>query len=155
MKTYFLHKEQRINRPLKEVFPFFERPENLAKITPPSLGFVVLTPSPIEMKAGAVIDYRISVNGIPMKWRSLISAYEPPAMFVDEQVKGPYALWHHTHTFREADGGTVIEDAVRYALPFGPLGRIAHALFVRRRLEAIFAYRTKVIEAAFGGSPGF
>jgi ligand-binding SRPBCC domain-containing protein len=150
MKTYELRKEKCINRPLREVFPFFERPENLAKITPPSLGFSVQTPSPIEMKAGAVIDYGIRVIGIPMRWRSLISAYEPPVMFVDEQVIGPYALWHHTHTFREENGATVIEDVVRYALPFGPLGWLAHRLFVRRRLEAIFAYRTNVIEAVFG-----
>ncbi len=149
MKTYTLTAEQFVPRPLPEVFAFFERPENLAKITPPSLGFVIVTPTPIAMKAGALIDYTIKVMGMRLRWRTLISQYDPPHMFVDEQLQGPYRQWHHTHTFREVEGGTVISDEVKYSLPLGILGRIAHVLFVRRQLQGIFAYRAEVIGEKF------
>ncbi len=150
MKVYTLKAEQLVTRPLEEVFAFFERPENLTKITPPSLGFVILTPLPIEMKAGALIDYTIKVTGYRLRWWTLISTYDPPHSFVDEQIKGPYKLWHHTHRFRAVEGGTMISDEVKYALPLGLLGRTAHALFVRRQLKGIFAYREKVIGERFG-----
>ena len=149
VKVYHLHTEQIVSKPLAEVFAFFERPENLARITPESLGFVIVTPTPIEMKVGALIDYTIKVMGMRIRWKTLISAYDPPNRFVDEQLKGPYKLWHHTHTFESADGGTKIIDDVRYALPFGVYGSIAHALFVRRDLEKIFKHRENIITELF------
>ena len=149
MKTNILVAEQFVARPLFEVFEFFSRPENLARITPPSLGFVILTPSPIEMKAGTLIDYTIRLAGIPLRWRTLISVYDPPNRFVDEQLKGPYAYWHHTHRFSSVEGGTIIHDKIRYALPFGPFGMLVHRLFVRRNLERIFSYRKTIVEKIF------
>ncbi len=153
MKVYTLKAEQFVPRPLDEVFAFFERPENLAKITPETLGFVILTPLPIEMKAGARIEYTIKVAGFRMRWQTLISSYDPPRSFVDEQLKGPYKLWHHTHRFHTVEGGTMILDEVKYALPLGLLGRMAHALFVRRQLKGIFEYRERVIAERFGQAP--
>ena len=121
-RTFHLHREQVIARPLERVFPFFERPENLALITPPSLGFRVLTPSPVPMAEGAVIDYRIRLGGLPVRWRSLISAYRPPHFFVDEQVMGPYRQWRHEHRFEPVEGGTRCVDDVYYRLPAPPPG---------------------------------
>ncbi len=146
MTVHRLHREQVVDRSLDDVFEFFARPENLARITPPSMGFVILTPSPIEMKPGALIDYTVRTFGLPIRWTTLITAYEPPHRFIDVQLRGPYSFWHHTHTF-EADGDrTRIIDEVRYALPFGPLGDLIHALVVRRQLARIFDYRAGVIE---------
>ena len=149
MKTQRLHREQYVGHPLPEVFQFFERPENLALLTPPSLGFRLLTPSPVLMMKGAVIDYSIRVMGVRMKWRSLISGYAPLSAFSDDQVRGPYAFWHHTHTFAESDGGTLLTDEVQYALPLGFLGRIGQRLIVQRQLEQIFSYRAEAIERIF------
>lgn len=143
-----------VPRRREEVFPFFADPANLERLTPPFLGFTILTPLPIEMRAGASIEYRIRLNGIPMRWRTAIESFDPPNSFVDTQAKGPYAHWHHTHTFREVPGGTEIGDRVRYALPFGPLGRIAHVL-VKRQLKTIFDYRTKVMAEMFGAAKSF
>jgi ligand-binding SRPBCC domain-containing protein len=150
MKVYTLKKEQLVLRPLVEVFAFFERPENLARITPPWLGFRILTPSPIVMERGAKFEYTVRVMGIRVGWESLISDYQPPHRFVDEQTKGPYAYWHHTHTFSQVDGGTLVGDEVRYAMPFGIFGTLAWRLAVRRQLEDIFSYRARVIGAMFG-----
>lgn len=149
MRTYTLRAEQEVPRPLSDVFEFFSRPENLARITPPSLGFVILTPTPVEMKAGAVIEYTIRVAGVKLRWQTLITEYEPPSRFADEQAKGPYAYWRHTHNFEATAGGTRIRDEVQYAMPLGVLGAIAHRLFVRHELEEIFAYRKSVIEKIF------
>lgn len=149
MKTYTLRREMIVNSPVDEVFAFFERPENLAKITPNSLGFDILTPSPVAMGVGTVIDYTIKILGLRRHWTTLITEYDPPHKFVDIQLKGPYTFWHHTHTFEAADRGTRITDEVRYIVPFGPLGRIANAVIVRRQLERIFSYRTAVIENLF------
>jgi len=146
VKVHRLYLEQTVDRPLDEVFGFFARPENLARITPPSMSFVILTPSPIEMKAGALIDYTVRTLGFPIRWTTLITAYEPPHRFVDVQLRGPYSFWHHSHTFETVGDCTRIVDEVRYALPFGPLGVIAHALFVRRQLSRIFEFRAGVIE---------
>ncbi len=149
MKIYTLKREQLVNRPLDEVFNFFSRPENLARITPPSMGFEIITPGPVKMRPGTLIDYTVRTLGIPVRWTTLITEYAPPHKFVDVQLRGPYSFWHHTHTFKQADQVTLITDEVRYSLPFGLLGRMAHGLFVRRQLDAIFAYRENVIKEVF------
>ncbi len=151
MKVHHLEQTQRVAADLADVFGFFGQPENLARLTPPAMKFQTLTPTPIAMKEGAVIDFVVSVAGLPMRWRSLITAYEPPHRFVDEQLLGPYSFWHHTHTFRALpDGGTELGDVVRYALPLGPLGDLAHAVAVRRQLQGIFGHRRQVVAARFG-----
>jgi ligand-binding SRPBCC domain-containing protein len=133
-------------RPRAEVFPFFADARNLEAITPAFLKFVVLTPAPIEMRAGALIDYKLRVHGIPLRWRTLISAWDAPRRFVDEQVRGPYRQWIHEHTFEERDGGTLMRDVVRYRVPGGAL---ADRLFVRRDVERIFAFRREVLVRHF------
>jgi hypothetical protein len=138
--------------PLPEVFKFFEEPRNLARITPPQLGFEVTTPGPIEMRKGAVIDYTIRWLGLPMKWRTLITDYEPPLRFVDEQVRGPYRHWRHHHDFKEADGACIISDLVEYELPCGLFGRIAHTLIVGKQLKQIFAFRQRAIAVTLGAA---
>lgn len=150
MNVYVLERTQIVPRPRAEVFPFFAEAANLERLTPPSLGFKILTPQPITMRAGTTIDYRIKLSGVPMRWRSLIAAFEPGERFVDLQLAGPYAHWHHTHTFRDVPGGTEVGDRIEYALPLGPLGRAAHAVFVRRQLRTIFDYRERVMREMFG-----
>jgi len=150
MRTHTLVREQIVHAPLNRVFGFFSNPENLSRLTPPELGFVILTPPPIGMRPGALIDYTIRLMGIRVRWTTLITGFDPGRSFVDEQLKGPYSFWHHTHTFREVPGGTLVRDEVRYALPFGILGSLAHALFVKGRLEEIFRYRARVIGEIFG-----
>lgn len=142
---YVLHRVQWVPTPLDETFDFFSRPQNLARITPPWLAFRMVSDDAV-MREGLRIEYRIRPLGIPQKWVSEITAYDPPHRFVDEQLRGPYARWHHEHGFRTSKGGTEVTDTVRYALPLGPLGRLAHALFVRRQLEAIFAFRQDQLE---------
>jgi ligand-binding SRPBCC domain-containing protein len=134
-----------VPRPLDEVFAFFADAANLEAITPGFLRFRILTPAPVEMRPGARIEYALSLFGVPLRWGTLITVWEPGVRFVDEQESGPYALWRHTHTF-EADGdGTFVRDVVEYAEPFGPLGRVAHALFVERALNRIFDFREAAI----------
>ena len=145
MKTYTLKRQQSIARPMDDVFNFFKQPDNLEKITPSSVGFTILTPRPIKMQIGTVLDYTIRLLGLPVRWTTLISAYDPPHSFIDVALRGPYSFWHHTHTFEENDQGTTMTDEVHYALPFGVLGRLAHLLWVRRQLNYIFDYRMKVI----------
>ena len=129
---------------------FFTAAENLPVITPPWLGFRVRTPSPIVIGRDTVIDYTIRWAGLPVRWRTLIIDWSPPHQFIDLQVRGPYALWHHQHRFEPADGGTICADRVIYRLPFGPLGRLAHAAIVRRQLLKIFRYRRTVIGRELG-----
>ena len=150
MRVHLLRREIEVPAARDEVFAFFARPENLGEITPPGLGFRILTPEPVPMHAGALIDYVIRLGGLPLRWTTQIAEYEPPERFVDVQLRGPYAFWHHTHTFAESGAGTVIGDAVRYALPLSPLGDLLHPL-VRRQLAGIFAYRADVIRRRFGG----
>ena len=149
MKTFEINMKQYINKPLEVVFEFFSKPENLEMITPKSLSFNILTPTPIKMEKGSLIDYTIRLFGVPIHWRTLISDYEPPFRFVDQQIKGPYTFWHHTHTFRLVEGGVEIIDQVKYSLPLGWLGTLAHAIWVRKDLEEIFEYRKTVIQNYF------
>lgn len=146
---YELESRQRIDRPRDEVFAFFAQPENLGRITPTWLGFRILTPPPLAMARGAVLDYEIRLGPLPTHWRTLITAWNPPHRFVDEQLAGPYSFWHHTHEFAEDGDGTVIRDHVRYVLPFGILGRLVHAVMVRRQLAGIFDHRRRVIDDLF------
>jgi ligand-binding SRPBCC domain-containing protein len=148
MRVHVLEREQRIPGPPERVFPFFEDAHNLEAITPPFLGFRVVTPAPIAMREGARIEYRLKLHGVPVRWRTTIEQFDPPHMFVDRQTSGPYRLWHHTHVFEpDGRGGTIMRDRVRYALPLGPLGSIAHVLLVRRDLRRIFDYRQAKVAA--------
>jgi ligand-binding SRPBCC domain-containing protein len=140
MKEFIFEQELWLPRPRSEVFAFFSNAHNLQDITPPWLTFEVLTPAPIPMRAGALIDYRIRVRGFPIRWRTEITEWNPPHQFVDVQLRGPYTLWHHTHVFEERDGGTRCLDRVRYR-PRG--GTLVNWLFVRRDVERIFAFRTE------------
>lgn len=133
----------------REVFKVFEDARNLARITPPWLNFQVLTGA-VAMRPGAEIDYVIRWLGLPMRWKTLITAYEPPRFFEDRQLEGPYALWHHRHDFFETPAGTVVSDCVDYKLPLGPLGRIAHAVTVRRQLLQIFRFRQAAMPELLG-----
>ena len=151
--TWEIHREQLVRAPLTDVFAFFSRAHNLEELTPPFLRFEVLTPEPIRMAPGTLIDYRLRLRGVPMRWRTLIEAWEPGRMFVDRQLRGPYALWHHTHEFEPHPEGTLVRDAVRYEIPFGALGVIARALFVRRDLERVFDYRREAVVRLLEGGP--
>lgn len=145
MAEHILKHESTINLPRAKVFEFFSDAANLEKITPPELSFQIITPQPIEMREGALIEYRIKLNGFPMTWRTLISKWNPPYEFVDEQLSGPYKQWIHRHTFTEIEGNkTLIEDEVRYRLPLEPLGDLAHFI-VARQLKGIFDFREKVV----------
>jgi ligand-binding SRPBCC domain-containing protein len=134
-------------RPRGEVFAFFADAANLEAVTPPWLNFHILTPPPIVLRAGALIDYRLRVHGVPLRWRTRIAAWEPPFRFVDEQLRGPYRRWVHEHAFEERDGGTLCRDRVDYDV-LG--GRLVERLFVRRDVEKIFAYRKERLVEMFG-----
>lgn len=150
--AYLLKCEQFLPVPRERAFGFFADAFQLEAITPPWLRFQVLTPPPIDMRAGALIDYRLRVHGLPVKWRTEISVWEPPVRFVDRQLSGPYRLWVHEHTFEERDGGTLVRDEVTYRVPYGRVvGGLAHWLTVRRDLEAIFRYRREALERLIVG----
>jgi ligand-binding SRPBCC domain-containing protein len=147
--VHVLEREQWIPAPLERVFAFFSDAANLEAITPRWLGFRILTPQPIAMRRDARIDYHLRLAGVPLRWRTRIARWDAPLGFVDEQERGPYALWEHTHAFEPCGSGVLIRDAVRYALPLGPLGGVAHALAVRAALAAIFDHRFTAIRARF------
>ena len=133
----------------EELFPFFADAANLDAITPPWLHFHIVTPPQIVMCEGALIDYRLRVHGIPLRWRTRINVWQPPYRFVDEQIRGPYRQWIHEHTFEARDGGTLARDLVHYAVPFD---FIAHRWFVRPDVEKIFKYRTEALRNRFAKS---
>jgi ligand-binding SRPBCC domain-containing protein len=143
---HILRREQELPGRPDEVFAFFADAANLEAITPPWLRFAIATPDPIAMGPGTLIAYKLRLHGIPIRWLTRIELWEPGVRFVDRQLRGPYALWHHTHEFEPVGADrTLMRDTVRYALPFGPVGRIAHRLFVRRDLARIFDYRADLI----------
>ena len=131
----------------EQMFSFFADARNLDVITPSWLHFRTVTPGPIEMRAGTIIDYRLRVRGFPLHWRTLIKEWQPPHRFVDEQVRGPYREWIHTHTFEPHQGGTLARDVVQYAVP---LDSIVHPLLVRPDIERIFAFRQAALREKFG-----
>ena len=133
-------------RPRDEVFAFFADAANLDAITPPWVHFQTVTPAPIEMRPGTLIDHKLRIHGFPIRWRSRITVWEPPGRFVDEQVRGPYRLWRHEHIFTERDGGTLVQDRVQYAVAFDFL---VHKLFVERDVAKIFAHRTETLRRRF------
>lgn len=145
--AYLLETEQWFPKPRPEVFDFFADAGNLETITPPFLRFKIVTPRPIDMRAGQLIDYSLRLHAIPIRWRTEIESWEPPLRFVDRQLRGPYRLWHHEHTFTAIDGGTLVKDAVTYIVPGGSL---VHALFVKADVRRIFEYRRKVLRELLG-----
>lgn len=143
---------QDLPAPRAEVFAFFSDPANLERLTPPWLNFRIVTPAPLPRGEGALFEYRLKVRGVPLFWRTLIEQWDEGHGFVDRQLVGPYALWHHTHRFEDLPGGgTRITDRVRYRVGFGLLGRLATWLLVRRDIERIFQYRKQVIAELFSG----
>lgn len=142
--TYLLETEQLIPHPLEEVFAFFARPENLEALTPPWLNFQIVTPSPVPIHEGALIDYRLKLHGIPIKWKTEITDWEPPHRFVDLQLKGPYRLWRHEHTFEAQNEGTLMRDKVEYAVLGGAL---INRLCVQKDIERIFRYRLERLKS--------
>jgi ligand-binding SRPBCC domain-containing protein len=142
MRIHLLERSQRLPRPPSEVFAFFADAHNLEAITPDWLRFGIVTPGRIAMVPGALIEYRLRLHGLPIRWLTRIEAWEPGRRFVDVQVKGPYRLWHHTHEFQpDGEDATVVRDTVRYALPLGPAGELARRAFVARDLDRIFDHR--------------
>jgi len=151
MAEHILEREQIIERPREEVFNFFADAGNLERITPPELQFQIITPEPIEIRKGALIDYKLKLRGFPIIWKTEITQWNPPFDFIDSALKSPYKQWIHLHTFEIGQQGeTIMKDIVRYRLPFEPFGDLAY-FYVKRELAYIFDYRYKVIEKIFGG----
>ena len=148
MKLYNFESKQTINCSIETVFSFFSSPENLKVLTPPRLGFKILTPSPINMSKGCLIDYLIYFMGIPVHWRSIITDYDPPYMFIDQQIKGPYTLWHHKHTFREIKNGVEIRDRVVNSIPVGWMVRLLHKYWIKK-IWKIFFHTREILLPAF------
>lgn len=149
MPEHILQRKQIIERPREEVFDFFADAANLERITPPELQFHILTSQPIVIKKGTLIEYRLKLRGFPVRWKTEITQWNPPRDFVDTALKSPYRQWIHLHTFEVGENGeTIMEDVVRYRLPFEPFGDLAH-WYVKKELKYIFDYRRKVIEEIF------
>ena len=137
-------------RGLDDVFEFFAQAGNLERITPPWLGFALITTEPVQMELGTLIEYRLHLHRIPLRWISRIAMWDEGRAFEDVQVKGPYRLWQHRHEFQPAGGGTLVRDHVHYALPLGPLGEVAHTALVERDLGRIFAFRQAAVARLLG-----
>ena len=151
MKIHTLEQEQWLPIDLGEAWDFFSSPRNLDQITPDELGFKIESCRSDTMHNGQIITYKVMVfPGIWVSWVTEIKGVEEGHCFVDEQRIGPYAFWHHRHTFESVEGGVLMKDLVYYAMPFGPIGSLVHALFVRRKLESIFSYRRSILENRFG-----
>jgi ligand-binding SRPBCC domain-containing protein len=151
MKLYTIERSQVICASLNDVWQFFSDPHNLARLTPPELNLVVPADTPHEVHPGMIITYRIHViAGIPASWVTEITQVIDRRMFVDEQRFGPYCFWHHQHHFRETNEGIEVRDLVHYSLPFGPLGKLVHAMVIKARLEEIFDFRVGSIQTEFG-----
>lgn len=149
MTTHVFETDLWLPMPREKVFPFFADARNLEVITPPWLHFHILTPGEIPMRVGALIDYTLLIHGFPVRWRTEITGWNPPHSFVDEQRRGPYRLWRHTHTFTDKDGGTLCHDRVEYAVPGGAL---VNKLFVKRDVKTIFAYRAEALKKHFAAA---
>jgi ligand-binding SRPBCC domain-containing protein len=145
MNERVLEREQFLPHPIEAVFEPFSKAENLEAITPPWLHFRIISELPIAMGEGTLIEYRLRFHGVPVRWRTVIAAWDPPHRFTDVALKSPFSLWHHTHTFEAVEGGTLARDRVRYAIPFLPLGDAAHSLLIARDLERIFDFRREAI----------
>ncbi|MES2427459.1 MAG: SRPBCC family protein [Bacteroidota bacterium] len=153
MKTYLLKFEQNLPIPLAETWDFFTSPLNLAKITPPKMGFKVTSPYHADAKIyeGMIITYKITpLLGIKMNWMTEITHVKAQEYFVDEQRSGPYALWHHEHHFKEIKGGVQMTDILHYAIPYGVIGRLSNRLLVAKKIKKIFTYREKAVNELFG-----
>lgn len=146
-RTFFLESQGEVPGNIEDVFRFFSDAGNLQRLTPPWLQFQILTPLPIDMRAGTRIDYRLRVRGFPIRWQSEITAWEPPRRFVDEQRRGPYRLWIHEHTFEPTDRGTLVRDRVEYAVPGGSF---VQRWFVGPDLQRIFEYRRSALKKILG-----
>jgi ligand-binding SRPBCC domain-containing protein len=149
MKILEFHSQMRVPRQIDEVFRFFGDALNLEQLTPPWLRFRVLTPAPIAMREGTEIEYKLKIRGFPARWKSKITAWEPPLRFVDEQVRGPYRVWIHEHRFTANAGGTLCEDYVKYS-PLG--GVLIDRLFVARDIKKIFEFRSRRLRELFGSA---
>jgi len=145
MRTHLLEREQELAIAPHQTFELFADAGNLERITPPWLRFRIVSRGEIEMGPGTLIEYRLALHRVPVSWLTRIEVWEPPARFVDRQMRGPYALWEHTHSFEAAGDGTLMRDRVRYRLPLGVVGGLAHLAFVRRDLERIFDYRRDAV----------
>jgi hypothetical protein len=149
MQPHTIIRKTIIKRPLEEVFQFFSKAENLNLLTPPELSFKILTPLPIKMQAGTLIDYRIKLNGIPFNWRTEISTWKVNECFVDQQLKGPYKIWHHTHSFTALKEGTLMIDEVKYLSPGWILEPLIEKFFIKKKVEGIFDYRNSKLKEIF------
>lgn len=147
MRVHLLERSQHVPLGVEDTFAFYGDPANLERITPPWLRFRVLEPRPQALSAGARLEYSLVLHRFPIRWMTEIRIWEPPHRFVDFQVRGPYRLWEHAHTFEAVDGGTLLTDRVSYAIPYGPLGTLAHVAFVQRDLRRIFDYRRDAVAA--------
>jgi ligand-binding SRPBCC domain-containing protein len=155
MKIHRLEQQQILPIPIGEAWDFFSSPANLDAITPPDLGFQITSKPEPRMYQGQIITYRVRIAPLLwLPWVTEIKCVEQGRSFIDEQRFGPYAFWHHRHLFEPADGGVLMTDTVHYGLPFGPLGGIAHAVFVRRKLAWIFGFRKRILEKRFGSGAG-
>jgi ligand-binding SRPBCC domain-containing protein len=149
MADHWIESRLTLARPRPEVFAFFADPRNLPRLTPPWVCLVLFT-SVTPLAAGAVLDGRLRWLGVPFRWRAFVREFDPPYRFVDVQLRGPFARWEHRHRFLDVEAGTLVEDRVTYRLPGGALGRVVHALGVRRQIAAAWAYRTRRIGELVG-----